>query len=472
MKNSKTTRRSLAVLALGFLWASAAQGAMQQRPNVVFILADDLGLGGLNCFGTDWLETPNIDRLCHEGMKCTGGLAPYPTCKPSRAAILTGQYGPRTSVYRVVDRHKGKEDKIRYHVPPNGEVLPDKVLMNQPFKQVGYATAMYGKWHISNESNPEKHPLKYGFDEAIESHGLHYKAKINPPMEVPAETAVGEALTDKAIAFMDSSVKKGQPFFLYMPYFWVHGPVDADPELIAYFEKKLNGVDLIGTRTAEVPTIAAMTKMLDEQVGRLLAALKDLGVEDDTIIVFTSDNGSYNANFTGSYRGRKGDTYEGGMRVPYIFKWNGQIKSGSDTAERIIGVDLYPTLLSLAGLPQPENHPLDGCDFAPLLLGQTQKLPDREVYCYFPKYAGFSKKTERWSQSWRNVLYSGNSKLTEYPEYDEYELYNLNEDPQEKKDLAKAIPEKTELLKSKLHRWMKGIGAPEMKLNPDYSLTK
>jgi len=452
--------------------ATAATGvaATRKKPNVLFILADDLGIGGLSCFGTEWLETPNLDRLCAEGMRCTGGLAPFPVCKPSRAVTLTGQYSPRTGVYRVVDRHKGNENRIRFLVPPNGNVSPRVPLINKPFKDAGYATAMYGKWHIGPEYKTGYHPVDYGFDDAVASSGAHYGAKTVPQIDIPKGKTVEEALTTRAMDFMEKAVKANRPFFVFMSYFWVHRPLDADPDILAHFKEKLKGRHFVGIHPEEVPILAAMTKMLDDQCGRLFQTLEKLDVADNTIVVFTSDNGSYNENLVGPYRGKKGDTYEGGMRVPYIFKWPGRITAGSETAERFMGVDLYPTMLSLAGLPKPANHTLDGIDIAPLLLGKTSRLPERPLYCFYPKYARFNKKTRRWSDSWRNVIYEDDYKLIEYPEYDEYELFNLKKDPFEKENLAAKQPEKKQILIRKLHQWLEEIGAPKLEPNPKFSL--
>jgi arylsulfatase A-like enzyme len=457
----------LITFGLSFCWFTALEAA---QPNVLFILADDLGIGQLGCFGTDWLETPNIDRLCSQGIKCTGGLAAYPTCKPSRAVILTGQYGSRTGVTRVVDRHLGQENQIRFLVPENRDIPPETVTLAKPFRAAGYATAMYGKWHISHEGNPATHPLQYGFDEAIESHQKHYNATAIPPVDLPAGTTMEKLLTDRAISFIERSAATDQPFFLYMPYFWVHGPLEADAGLIEHFRKKLASVELSGTKPESVAVIAAMTKMFDNQVGRLLAAIEKLSLEQNTIVVFTSDNGAFNENLVGGYRGQKGQTYDGGMRVPYIFKWPGRIEAGSETAERMIGADLFPTLLSLANIPRPENHLLDGIDLAPLLLGKVAVLPERDMFCYYPKYAQFNRKTGRWRDSWRNVVYSGKYKLIEYPEYDEYELFNLKMDPQEQTNLVGSNPEKRADLMVRLHRWLKETDAEPPIENPDYTL--
>jgi arylsulfatase A-like enzyme len=438
-----------------------------QKPNVILILADDLGIGGLHCYGNEWLETPNIDRLHEEGMHFSNGLAAYPTCKPSRAALLTGQYGPRTGVYRVKNSY-GDENKARLVIPKNGNLSTEKINLAKAFKSAGYTTAMYGKWHVSND---KQKPLTkhHGYDEAFVSSGAHYNAKSAPAVTLPNGMMIGELYTQKAKDFIQRAAEKEKPFFLYMPYFLVHSPFEAEEDLIAHFKKKLQGVEL-KPKGKKAEVVAAMTKMLDDFVGDLLGKLSELGIEEDTIIVFTSDNGSYDPNLVLNYRGRKGDTYDGGLRVPYIFKWTGKIAAGSRSDERIIGVDVYPTLLSLADIPLDKTHVVDGVDLSAILLGEKNALDERPVYCFYPKYARFNKNKGRWAMSWRNVVYHGDYKLIEYPEYEEYELFNLSKDAEEKENLADKNPEKRDELTKQLHNWLEQIDAPKCESNPDFSL--
>ena len=457
------------VVGFCFLCSLAVQA---KPPNVVFILADDLGIGGLHCYrealgGDNYMVTPNIDKLYEQGMHFSNGLAAYPTCRPSRAALLSGQYGPRTGIYRVKDSY-GDEDKAKYKIPENHQLSTDKITLGTAFKNAGYATAMYGKWHVTNSK--QTHPTAFGFDEAFVSEGKHYKGTSIPPLDLPDGMMIEELLTAKAMAFMEKAVGEEKPFFVFMPYFLVHKPLEARQDYIDQAKKRMAGKELItrGSKTPEV--LVAMTQMLDDFSGQLLGKLVELGVEEETIVVFTSDNGSYDYNFTGGFRGRKGETYDGGMRVPYIFKWPGKIKAGSSSGERIIGVDIYPTLLGLAGIEPPKDYTLDGADLTPVLKGKTPALAAREIYCFYPKYVQFKAKTGKWNFSWRNVIYDGNYKVIEYPEYDEYELFNLTDDPKEKKNLAMKSPEKRDALTQKLHRWLKDIDAPKLEPNPDYTL--
>ncbi len=335
-------------------------------PNVVFILADDLGYGGLHCYGNAWMETPNIDRLCGQGMKFTNGYSSHPTCQPSRIAILSGQYAPRTGGYRVVDHHRGQEHLIKFIVPQLTGLALEKITFAEQFKSNGYTTAMYGKWHAGNYK-PELHPRHQGFDEAHVCRGHYDDSRTDPPLKLPEGVDSSEYFTGEAIKFMESAVKREQPFFLYMPYYLVHAPFETRQDYIDHFTEKLAGMKLLDRNADRVPIYAAMTRHLDDCVGRLLESLKQMGIEENTIVVFTSDNGSYSADLVGGYRGQKGDVYEGGLRVPYIFKWPGIIKAGSVCKERITHVDLYPTFLELAGVKPPGDHILDGISLAGLL---------------------------------------------------------------------------------------------------------
>ncbi len=187
-------------------------------------------------------------------------------------------------------------------------------------------------------------------------------------------------------------------------------------------------------------------------------------------VVFTSDNGAYTPDLTGGLRGQKGDVYEGGLKVPYIFKWPGNIRTGSTSAERITHIDLYPTFLDLAGIAAPRNYPLDGVSLAPLLTGNEDKLPKRPIVCYYPKYGQYNEKTRRWKYPWRNVIYDGNYKLREVVEYGTHELYNLSDDPTESNDLSGSKPDELQRMRQRLRRWEKEVGAPALQRNPDYAL--
>ncbi|HEX6963701.1 MAG TPA: sulfatase-like hydrolase/transferase, partial [Lacipirellula sp.] len=209
--------------------ASHLHAADAGRPNIVFILADDLGYTDLGCYGSDYYETPNIDRMAAEGVRFTDGYTCGPNCQPTRAALLSGQYGPRTGVYTV-----GNIDRFNWRTRPlrpvdNVTMLPlEKVTIAQALKDAGYATGMFGKWHLGNDK--KHHPGKRGFDEAVESSGVHFDFKTDPPVESPDGQYLADFLTDRAVDFIERH--KDEPFFLYLPHFGVHSPIQAKPELV------------------------------------------------------------------------------------------------------------------------------------------------------------------------------------------------------------------------------------------------
>jgi len=454
---------SLAAILLAFAVSAGWAAEDGAPPNVILILADDLGYSGLHDWGSDFLETPHIDAIGDEGMRFTNGLAAYPVCKPTRAALLTGQYGARTGIHRVADRHRGDEDRIRYVVPENHDLARSAVTLAEVFRDNGYTTAMFGKWHVAD--NRDGHPLNHGFDRAIVSQSAHFDFDTWPNTPVPdAGMSAGEFMTGQAIDFIEEAVAKQTPFFLYLPYFLVHKPLQARAADIAHFEGKLDD-----RGSGDLPLIAAMTRDLDRLVGRLDARLEELGVRGNSVVVFTSDNGAYDERLVGGLRGRKGDVYEGGMRVPYYFRYPGHIPPGSSRNDRIITVDLFPTLLDLAGIDPPPGVALDGASLKGLLLGEDAVLPERPLICYFPKYAQFRPAEGVWRDSWRNVLYRGDYKLIEYPEYGTAELYDLADDPSESRDLAGADPARLERMRRELRDILRAMQVEAPKPNPSYA---
>jgi arylsulfatase A-like enzyme len=266
----------LACLLLTALFASAATAAT--KPNIVFILADDLGYTDVACFGSKFYETPNIDKLATQGMKLTNHHH-HQNCQPTRAALMSGQYAPRTGIYTV-----GGIDRFDWSTRPlkpveNVTSLPlEKVIIAKALQGSGYATGMFGKWHLGQKA--EFHPGKRGFDEAIESSGVHLNFKTDPPVEVPKGQYLADFLTDKAVDFIQRH--KAEPFFLYLPHYGVHSPHQAKPELIAKFKDKP------GVGGHNNPTYAAMIASVDESVGRVMAELEKQGIADNTVVIFAS----------------------------------------------------------------------------------------------------------------------------------------------------------------------------------------
>jgi len=440
---------------------SPTAGSAPRRPNVIFILADDLGYTDLACYGSRYYETPNIDRLASQGIRFTAAYTCGPNCQPTRAALMSGQYGPRTGVYTVgsIDRFNWRSRPLR-PVDNVTELPLEKVTLAQALHGAGYATGMFGKWHLG-EKGPY-HPGRRGFDEAIVSAGVHFDFKTNPEVAYPPGTYLADFLTDKAVDFIRRH--KDQPFFLYLPHFAVHAPHQARGDWIAHFKPK---PPVGGHRD---PTYAAMIASVDESVGRIVALLDELKLADRTLVIFSSDNGGVGGydregirtepgiTDNAPLRGGKGMLYEGGIRVPYIFRWPGRIPEGSTCDQAITSVDLYPTLLEVAGAKRPAGYVLDGVSYARLLTSGGRERLDREaIYWHFPGYLGAGPG--QWRTLPVSVVRRGDWKLMEFLEDGRLELYNTREDIGEKNNLASKMPEKVRQMQEDLHRWRAAVGA-------------
>lgn len=454
---------------------SKESGQQEEKPNVLFILADDLGINALNCYGNDIVESPNIDKLYDEGIHFTNGYSNDPTCAPSRASIMSGQYVPRHKVYRVADRYKkqkGTLEHMKYLPPQNyklqgsgGGLALDKITLGEAFQNNGYITAAYGKWHLGK--NKLGIPNQ-GFDEGFEVTG-HYNFKTSPHQDtIDNSEYSADFITRKTKEFIAKAVKKHKPFFAYVPYYLVHKPLEPKPEYLKYFKEKLKGNANVSEKEIKV---LAMIKSLDESVGQLTDYINDLGIERNTIIVFVSDNGHYkteNRIFTLPYRGYKGNTYEGGIRVPYIFKWKGKIKPNTVSTEPVIHIDIYPTLLGLTNSKLPENYTIDGEDLTPVLLDSGKKTKRDALVWEYTNYARYNPRKKTFASQWVNVIQMDGFKLTEVVEDGTYYMFNLNDDPYETKEIIAKYPKEANKLKTRLEQWKKETGYEPPKRNPEY----
>jgi arylsulfatase A-like enzyme len=451
--------RCFITLAASVICISSVRGDEPLRPNVVFILADDLGYTDVACYGSKYYETPHIDRLAAEGIRFTDGYACGPNCQPTRAALLSGQYSPRTGVYTVghIDRFDWRSRPLR--PVDNVTALPlEKITIAQTLRKAGYATAMFGKWHLGNGA--KYHPLQRGFDKAIVSAGEHFDFQTNPRVQYADGEYLADFLTDRAIAFIKQNREK--PFFLYLPHFGVHAPYQAKKELIDRFQSK----QAVGAHRD--PVYAAMIASVDESVGRIKTILNELGLAEKTLVIFSSDNGG-----VGGYRsaglakggitdnaplkGGKGMLAEGGIRVPYIFRWTSTIPPGQTNSTPINSVDLYPTLIDISGAAAPANYPLDGISYASLLSGGRQSLDRDAIFWHFPGYLGAG--AGKWRTTPCSAVRCRDWKLLEYFEDGRLELYNLASDLGEKNNLATEQPDKTRELHNKLIAWREAVGA-------------
>jgi arylsulfatase A-like enzyme len=457
-RNSASYLFSLLVLVVASDCAQSAESPA--RPNIIFIMADDLGYTDVACFGSRYYETPNIDRLASEGLKLVNHHH-CQNCAPTRAALMTGQYGPRTGIYTVGGT--GRFDTSQRPLIPveNVTELPlDRSIIAKQLKDAGYATGMFGKWHLGQKN--KHHPGKRGFDEAIVSAGKHFHFKTDPKTEYPEGEYLADFLTEKAVDFIDRH--RDQPFFLYLPHFGVHAPHDAKDELIKRFKDKPPAGG------HHDPTYAAMIASVDESVGRVMKKLDDLNLSERTILIFTSDNGGVGGYVregikrggeditdNAPLRSGKGSLYEGGTRVPFIVRWPGVIEPGTTRDVPTIHVDIYPTLLELGRAAKP-NHELDGESLVPVWKSPTASLKRDAIFQHFPGYLGAGK--EYWRTTPVTLIQQGNWKLLEFLEDGHLELYNLKEDIGESKNLAAEQPEKVKALHGRLVAWRESIHAP------------
>ena len=457
-----------ALWLLGSATAFAAETAKPaSQPNIVYILADDLGWTDTATYGSRYYETPNIDRLAAQGLKLTR-YHNCQNCQPTRAALMTGQYGARTGVYTVggIERFNWQSRPLR--PVDNAQQLPlDRVTIAQQLKAAGYATAMFGKWHLGQ--NGEHHPGRRGFDEAIVTMGQHFDFGTQPKVDVPKGVYLADWLTDKAVDFIQR--KKTGPFFLYLPHFGVHSPHDAKPELIEKFKSK----PAVGGHHSA--TYAAMIYSVDESVGRVMRTLEELGIAANTVVIFSSDNGGVGGyaregikkagdiTDNAPLRSGKGSLYEGGIRDPFVVRWPGVTKAGSVCDVPAIHVDVFPTLLELAGAKRPEKQILDGESLVKLFRDPSASLQREAIYQHFPGYLGAGDN--QWRTTPVGLIQAGDWKLMEFFEDGRLELYNLRDDIGETKNLVAAMPDKTKELHAKMLAWREAVKAPMPKPNKE-----
>ncbi len=457
------SKQPLLLLTALVLMASSAWPAAgappTSRPNIIFIMADDLGYTDVACFGSKYYETPNIDRLATQGLKLLSHHH-CQNCTPTRAALMSGQYGARTGVYTVGGTDRFDWSKRPLRPVENVTDLPlDRDIIAKQLKAAGYATGMFGKWHIGQQGNYL--PGNRGFDEAIVSMGQHFDFATNPKTDYPKGQYLADFLTDKAVDFITRH--KDQPFFLYLPHFGVHSPHDAKAELIAKFKPKP------GVGGHNNPTYAAMIASVDDSVGRIMKTLDDLKLADNTVLIFTSDNGGVGGYVreglkkagditdNAPLRSGKGSLYEGGTREPFIVRWPGVTPPGSTCNVPTIHVDLFPTMLELAYAPQPRQV-LDGESLVKLFRDPKAKLQRDAIFQHFPGYLGAG--ADSWRTTPVSLIQIGDWKLMEFLEDGRLELYNLADDIGETKNLAKENPAKTEELHARLVAWRADVKAP------------
>jgi arylsulfatase A-like enzyme len=458
------------VLAILFLMLCASHfQAEASQPNVLLIVADDLGLHDLGCYSTDLLETPRLDQLAGESMRFTRAYAPAPVCSPTRAAILTGLAPARLkiTVWAEAALNPPESKPMR-----PGKSLHDldlkHITLAEQFRSAGYSTALVGKWHLGDASH---FPESQGFD--IHIGGNHWGAPSSFFFPYRGARSNGEyryvpglgkgkqgeyltdRLTDEAIGAIDAATEHKKPFFVMLTHYAPHTPIEAPRQIEKRFESKRKA-----DSHHQNAGYAAMVYSLDQNIGRLLDHLKAQRLDEDTIVIFTSDNGGYigidgkrNLPVTSNHplRSGKASLYEGGLRVPLLIRWPKSISAGKLCDEPVILTDLYPTLGSLCKLPQ--MLPSDGVDLSKLLMDKDAELPSRSLYFHFPHYYHAPETTPC------SALIDGNWKLVTYYETHHQELYNLELDPSEKTNLVDREPQRAKGLSDQLSKWLESIDA-------------
>ena len=433
-------------------------------PNIVLIMADDLGWKDLHCYGNKNVDTPHLDRLAKQGLLFTDAYSASPVCTPTRAALMTGESPARLNITNHAGGHPPNFQKKGSDLitPIWLRHLPlERVTIAEQLKAAGYSTGFVGKWHLSHRSRvdagkgptePELRAEHQGFDINIGGCRFGGPPSYFSPYKIPNLKGKfdGEYLPDRCadecIDFIKSAKTNGNPFFLCWWNYSVHYPFQAPKDLIAKYKKRKGpGV--------ENPTYAAMIEGMDASIGKLLKSLDEQNLTKDTLVIFTSDNGPFAANVK-PLRAEKGYLYEGGIRVPMMIRWPGRVQAAKTTSEPVITMDIHATILEAAGLKSDPSNTPDGVSLLPMLDDET-KLGRKSIYFHYPNYA-FHKKNRLGS-----AIRSGDYKLIKFYDDDSVELYDLKNDIGESKNLARKMPDKTKQLRTDLESWLKETKASQ-----------
>ncbi len=463
MKTTSCTRRdflkamgigaaSMAVLGCSSVSGPVSDNIAAQRLNIVFILADDLGWAELGCYGNTFNETPNLDRLAACGTMFTSAYASAPVCSPYRAALMTGQYPARVGI----------TDYLRPNDPKH--LATDHITIAEMLKRIGYTTGIIGKWHLTGYANrgvKEFPPGRHGFDEVIVSenrgigggsyfHPYHFNKEIEK--RLPGKEYLVDRCNLEAVEFIERH--KDGPFFLYLSHYAVHTRLVGKPELVAKYERK-PGAGSGNRARKNNPHLAAQLESIDEGVGMIMKKLDELDLVENTVLIFTSDNGGEDRVTSNvPLRAGKSTLYEGGIREPLIIHWPRVVKPGSICHTPVSNIDFYPTFLQITGCKAEPNQHIDGVSILPLLKNPKAKLARNTLYWHYPL-----KKPHFLGGRSSGAIRQGSFKLIEFFDKGTVELYNLKEDIAEQHDLAKKLPEKAAELQNRLKAWRRDVGA-------------
>ena len=424
------------------------------KPNFVFIMADDLGWSDVGFNGTKFYESPNLDRICKTGMKFNRAYSGGPNCLPTRACLISGMYTPRTQIWTPGGLSKGNTSYMKLQVPAKGqkwntfpsklELQPSVVSIAEVLKSAGYKTARFGKWHVGKDTQ--------GFDISDPSgKGAPVGKKFYGNIDVH------EWLTDASVKFIEDN--KDKPFFLYLSHWDVHTPIRARKEIVKIYDEKLKNGNWDRKWNT---TYAAMIHAVDLSVKRVHAKLTELGLDKNTVFVFTSDNGGHAGATTNKpLKGAKGAFYEGGVRVPTFISWPAAIQANSECNTPITSVDFMPTFAELASASLPGEQAVDGTSVVPLMKGA--KLKERSIFWHYPLYlqgtgegkviSVFGTKNDYWRAVPSSMIVKGEWKLMHFFEDNSYRLYRPGKDMSESKELSKDFPEIVSSLKEELTKW-------------------
>lgn len=444
---------TLCGLATAMTAAPAPQtGPAPRPPNIVLIVADDMGWNQVGYHGFEWYETPNIDRIARAGLQFRHAYSAAPICSPTRAALMTGKYPARL---HLTDYIPGNPHEDRPLVTPQQiACLPlEETTIPEMLRPVGYTSGHFGKWHLATDYHYEPgrvfDPASQGFDV------VYTAAKPESDLDpVPPDAHSADAITEHAIRFIEEC--RDRPFFCYVPHNVVHRPLYEEESLIEKYRRK-PGSDL-PTRN---PVMGAMIERMDRGIGRILDTLDRLDLEENTVVIFISDNGGLEAlQSQAPLRAGKSTLYEGGIRVPMAVRWPGVVREGGSTNEPVITHDLFSTIMEIAGVPYRKDY-ADGVSLLPLLRGTATTLARDAIYWHYPHYHHFGGRPG-------TAIRSGDYKLIEWYEGSmvglgpAVELFNVVDDIGETRDLAAAQPERVAAMRAKVHEWRRNLDVQEM----------
>jgi len=439
--------------------SSLGLATSQTKPNVIFFLVDDMGFMDVGFNGQKYFQTPNIDKMAADGMIFTNGYANASNSAPTRACLISGKYCPRHGIYTVNNSDRGAIADRRLIPTPNTEILNTNFYtVAEMFKATGYITGSFGKWHLG--AGASTGPQGQGFDVNVAGSESGSPNSYFSPYNLPELTngPTGEYLTDRitdeAINFITTN--KDKPFFAYIPHYAVHTPVQGKDDLKAKYESLLPQ-----NLSPRSPAFAAMVESVDQSFGRILNQLKTLGIEDNTIIVFFSDNGGHSSySSMKPLTGHKGMLYEGGIREPMAIKWPAKIQAGTKCDVPVIGTDFFPTFKEIIGGIVPQGHVFDGVSILPLLTQQGQ-IADRAIFWHAPHYLEkYSNDLFKFRCTPSTAMRKGDWKMIQYFEIGNIELFNLKNDISETNDLAEFMPEKVQEMLQEMNQWRSSVNAP------------